>query len=138
MNSNLITKKKYEKIPPHVEDAARIAVNSAYHVHKNLGPGLLERIYERFMEIEITKRGHSVKRQVKLPITYEGVTYDEFYLIDMLVDDCLILEFKAVENILPIHKYQLLTYLKLSEQRLGLLINFNDTNIGEGITRVIN
>ena len=138
MDPNPITKKKYDKIPQNVEDAATIAVNSAYHVHKNLGPGLLERVYERFMEIEISKRGHSVERQVKLPIKYEGMIYDEHYVIDMMVDDCLILEFKAVEKVLPIHKYQLLTYLKLSEQRLGLLINFNDTNIGEGITRVIN
>ncbi len=114
MYSNQIAKKKYEKIPQNVEDAATIAVNSAYHVHKNLGPGLLERVYERFMEIEITKRGHSVKRQVKLPISYGGVIYDEHYMIDMMVDDCLILEFKAVEKVLPIHKYQLLTYLRLS------------------------
>jgi len=74
-----------------------------------------------------------------IPITYDGVVYeDEYFVVDMLVDDCLILEFKAVENILPIHKYQLLTYLKHSGIRLGLLINFNSANIGEGISRVIN
>jgi GxxExxY protein len=130
-------KKKYEKIPQHIEDAATIAVDSAYHVHKNLGPGLLEKSYERFMEIELKKRGCSVKRQVKLPITYEGVEYDEYFIIDMLVDNYLILELKAVEHVLPLHKYQLLTYLKLSGHRLGLLINFNDTNIGDGISRII-
>jgi GxxExxY protein len=89
-------KKKYEKIPQHIEDAATIAVDSAYHVHKNLGPGLIEKSYERFMEIELKKRGCSVKRQVKLPITYEGVEYDEYFIIDMLVDNYLILELKAV------------------------------------------
>lgn len=130
--------KKYERIPTHVEEAAKISVDSAYHVHKNLGPGLLEKAYERFMEIEIKKRGHTVKRQVNLPITYDGVKYDEYYVIDMLVDDCLVLELKAVEKILPLHKYQVLTYVKLSGLRLGLLINFNDSDIGEGITRVIN
>ena len=131
-------KKSFEKIPKSVEDAASSAVDSAFHVHRNLGAGLLEKVYERFMEIELTKRGCHVKRQVKLPIVYEGVEYDEYYTIDMLVDDRLILELKTVETVIPLHKYQLLTYLKLSGLRLGLLINFNDTNIGDGITRVIN
>ncbi len=138
MLMEVTVKKKYEKIPQPVEDAASSAVDSAFHVHRNLGAGLLERAYERFMEVELTRRGCTVKRQVRLPIKYEGVEYDEYYTIDMLVDDCLILELKAVETVLPIHKYQLLTYLKLSGLRLGLLINFNDTNIGSGITRVIN
>jgi len=131
-------KKKYEKIPQHIEDAASASVDSAYHVHKNIGEGLLEKVYERFMEVELRKRGHAVKRQVKLPITYEGVQYDEYFIIDMLVDDCLVIELKTVENILPVHKYQLLTYLKLSGLRLGLLINFNEANIGKGISRVVN
>ncbi len=133
-----LIKKKYAKIPPETEEAASIAVDSAYHVHKKTGPGLLERNYERFMEIEISRRGHKVERQVKLPITYDGVDYEEYYIIDILVDDCLVLELKTVENVLPVHKHQLLTYLKLSGLRLGLLINFYDTNIGNGITRVIN
>jgi GxxExxY protein len=138
MESPMKVIKKYEKIPEHVEVAASIAMDSAYHVHKNLGPGLYERTYERFMEIEINKRGHNVKRQIKLPIKYEGLEYNEYYYIDMLVDDCLILELKAVENMLPLYKHQLLTYLRLSGLRLGLLMNFNDTNIGEGTTRIIN
>ena len=129
--------KKYEKLPQHIEDAARYAVDSAYRVHVKTGQGLLERAYERFMEIELKKRGCTVKRQVKLPIKYDGVEYDEFYTIDMLVDDCLIVELKAVEKILPVHKYQLITYLKLSGLRLGLLINFNTPNIGDGIGRII-
>jgi GxxExxY protein len=132
-------KKKYEKIPQHIEDTASYAVDSAFHVHMKLGQGLLERNYERFMEIELRKRGCTVKRQVKLPITYDGIVYDdEYYIMDMLVDDCLILELKVVENIIPLHRYQLLTYLKHSGLRLGLLINFNTANIGDGISRVIN
>jgi GxxExxY protein len=138
METKLKVKKTFEKIPQHVEQAASIAVDSAYHVHMNLGPGLLERTYERFMEIEINKRGHTVRRQVRLPINYEGAEYDEYYTIDMIVDDCLIIELKAVENVLPVHKHQLLTYLKLSGLRLGLLMNFDDTNIGNGTTRMIN
>ncbi len=131
-------KKQFAKIPDETEKAANIAVDSAYHVHMKTGPGLLERNYERFMEKEITRRGHEVKRQVKLPIIYDGEDDGEYYIIDMLVDDRLIIEIKAVETVLPVHINQLLTYLKLSQRRLGLLINFYDTNIGHGITRVIN
>ncbi len=130
--------KKYEKLPQNVENAAKYSVDSAYTVHKQLGPGLLEKVYEHFMIVELRKRGCNVQTQVKLPITYEGVTYDEYYTIDMLVDDCLILEFKTLEEIKPVHKAQLLTYLRLSGKRLGLLINFYNTNIGDGITRMIN
>jgi GxxExxY protein len=130
--------KTYEKIPKSVEDAARSSVDAAYHVHKNIGPGLMEKVYEHFMVIELKERGCDVKRQVRLPIKYKGLEYDEYYTIDLLVDDRLILELKTVETILPLHRAQLLTYLKLSGLRLGLLINFNNTNIGEGISRVIN
>jgi GxxExxY protein len=131
-------KKKYEKIPQHVENAASAAVDSAFHVHRNLGPYLPERYYERFMIVELEQRGCNVKRQVKFPLLYEGVDYGEYFIIDLLVDDCLVLELKRVETILPVHKYQILSYLKLSGLRLGLLINFGDVNIGSGITRVIN
>jgi GxxExxY protein len=130
--------KKYEKLPQNVEDAAKYSVDSAYTVHKQLGPGLLEKVYEHFMIVELRKRGCNVQTQVKLPINYEGVTYDEYYTIDMLVDDCLILEFKTLEEVKPVHKAQLLTYLRLSGKRLGLLINFYNTNIGDGITRMTN
>jgi GxxExxY protein len=133
-----VTRKKYEKIPKHIEDAASAAVDSAFNVHKKIGPGQIEKIYERFMEIELRKRGCNVKRQVRIPLTYDGVEYDEYFTIDMLVDDCLVLELKSLEKIIPLSKYQLLSYLKLSGYRLGLLINFNDPNIGDGITRIIN
>ncbi len=137
MDSSMRSRRIYERVPEHVEEAASVAMDAAYHVHSNLGPGLRESTYERFMEIEINNRGHTVKRQVKLPIVYEGVEYDEYYIVDMLVDDCLIIELKAVENVLPLHEHQLLTYLKLSKLRLGLLMNFNDTNIGHGTKRMI-
>src|SRR5271157_134335 len=133
------TNKNYEKIPQHVEDAARYAVDAAYHVQRKMGQGLPERSYEKFMEYELRKRGCNVKRQVKFPITYDGIVFnDEYFIVDILVDDCLILELKAVENIITLHKYQLLTYLKHTGIRLGLLINFNSANMREGISRIIN
>ncbi len=130
--------KKYEKLPAHIEATATAIVDSAYTVHKKLGPGLLERAYERFLILELKKRGLTIKSQLQLPIKYDGVEYDEYYILDILVDDCIILELKAIEKTLPVHKAQVLTYLKLSGLRLGFLINFNENNIGEGITRVIN
>jgi GxxExxY protein len=130
--------KKYDKLPAHIEATATAIVDSAYTVHKKLGPGLLESVYLRFLILELRKRGLNVKTQVKLPIKYDGVEYDEYYILDILVDDCVIVELKAIEKIMPVHKAQILTYLKLSELRLGFLINFNDNNISDGMTRVIN
>jgi GxxExxY protein len=131
-------RKKYENIPKHIEDAASAAVDSAFNVHKKVGPGHLEKIYEFFMEVELKKSGCNVKRQVRIPIVYDGIKYDEYIVVDILVDDCLILELKFIENMKPVNKYQLLSYLKLSGIRLGLLINFDEANIGDGITRIIN
>lgn len=133
-----VQRKVFVRVPQETEETATAAVDSAYKVHTKTGPGLLERNYERFMEIELNRRGCNVKRQVKLPVRYDGVECGEYYVIDMVVDDRLILELKTVENVLPVHKHQLLTYLRLSGLRLGLLINFYDTNIGNGITRIIN
>ncbi len=130
--------KKYEKLPQNVEDAAKYSVDSAYTVYKQLGPGLLEKVYEHFMIFELQKRGCTVQTQVKLPLIYNGITLDEYYTVDMLVDDCLVLELEAIEEIKPVHKAKLLTDLKMSGKRLGLLINFDTTNIGDGITRMIN
>ena len=130
--------KKYDKLPAHIEATASAIVDSAYTVHKKLGPGLLERVYERFMIIELQKRGFTVRSQLKLPIKYDGVEYDEFYIIDILVNDCVVIELKAIEKVIPVHKAQVLTYLRLSGLRLGFLVNFNENNIGEGIMRVIN
>ncbi len=130
--------KKYDKLPAHIEDTAAAIVDAAYNVHKRLGPGLLEKVYERFLILELKKRGFTIKPQVKLPIIYGGIEYDEYYILDILVNDCVIVELKAIEKVMPVHKAQVLTYLKLSQLRLGFLINFNENNIGEGITRIIN
>jgi len=105
-------------------------------VHSQLGPGLLESVYEKCLAHGIRRRGLPVQRQVSLPIEFEELRIDFALRLDMLVDNCLIVEVKAAEVILPVHKAQLLTYLKLSGHRLGLLINFNVSLLRYGISRL--
>lgn len=116
---------------------ATAVVNAAFTVHVELGPGLLEGVYEVCLAHELTKRGLKVERQVALPVLYDGVKIEAGLRLDLLVDGKLIVELKAVETLLPVHKAQMLTYLKLSKRRLGLLINFNVPLIRDGIKRVI-
>jgi GxxExxY protein len=113
-------------------------IKAAMEVHKELGPGLLESVYEYCLLDELQRVGLSAKRQVQLPIYYKGCLLDKEFVIDILVEDKVILELKSVENILPVHEFQLLTYLKLSGMKLGLLINFNVPQLKEGIRRRIN
>ena len=124
-------------IPPELNILAKQAVDAAFAVHAALGPGLLEGIYETCLFHELTKRGLQVERQVSLPVIYDGLILEEGLRLDMLVEDNLVLELKAIEAILPVHLAQVLTYLKLSQRRLGLLINFNVTRIKDGIKRII-
>src|SRR4051812_45372908 len=119
------------------ERIATIIVNAAYTVHKTVGPGLLENIYEVCFCHELTKQGLSVKRQVLLPITYEGIRFDEGLRIDVLVEDLVICELKAVIDMKPVFMAQLISYLKLGRKRLGFLINFNVPMIKQGIKRVV-
>lgn len=112
-------------------------MDAAYAVHKALGPGLLESVYELCLAHEVTKRGMMVERQLALSVVYDGIPLDGGLRLDMLVQECVIVEIKAVETILPVHKAQLLTYLKLSGYRLGLLVNFNVPLIKDGISRII-
>ena len=119
------------------EQVARAIVDAAYAVHSALGPGLLENIYEVCFCHELSKRGLSYRRQVVVPITYEGITFDEGFRVDVLVEDMVICELKAVEVMHPVFMAQLLTYLKLTGKRLGFLINFNVPIIKQGIKRVV-
>jgi len=112
-------------------------IGAAYKVHSELGPGLLESAYEVCLEYELLKKGFKVERQKPLPVIYEDVKLDAGYRIDLLVEDAVIVELKAVEEIAPIHKAQIMTYLKLSERKLGLLMNFNVTDMKKGIKRII-
>jgi GxxExxY protein len=119
-------------------DIAQIVVDAAFHVHKETGPGLLESVYEIILVDELERRGLSVERQVALPIIYKGRVLDEGFRADIIINGKVIIELKSVELVKDVHKKQLLTYLKLSGKKLGLLINFGDSLIKHGITRVVN
>ena len=113
-------------------------IDSVYQVHKTLGPGLLESAYQKCLSVELSSRGIKNEIEVELPLVYKNINVDVNYRIDVLVENRIILELKAVEKILPIHEAQLLTYLKLSNNKLGFLINFNVKYIKEGIKRMVN
>jgi GxxExxY protein len=117
---------------------AQQVVDSAYRVHKALGPGLLESVYEAILAKELSQRGLKVVRQCPVPITYEDTRFEVGFRADLLVEGKVIVEVKSVSDLSPIHKKQLLTYLKLSDKRLGILINFNVYLIKDGITRLAN
>jgi GxxExxY protein len=121
-----------------LNDLTEKIIGSAIKVHRVLGPGLLESAYEVCLMHELTKAGLRAERQVKVPIVYEGLQLDADYFIDILVEDTVVLELKSVEHMLPIHEAQLITYLKLANKKLGLLINFNVTLLKNGIKRRIN
>ncbi len=121
-----------------INKVSREVVDAAMKVHTALGPGLLENAYEACLMYELGVRNLNVKAQVPLPVYYENVKIDAGYRLDILVEDVLIVELKAVETILPIHEAQLLSYLKLSDKRLGLLINFNVVRLKNGIKRMVN
>jgi len=125
-----------EPIPESLDRTARQVVDAAHAVHRALGPGLLESVYEVCLLHELAKRGLKVDRQVAVPITYDNVRLDAGLRLDLVVENSLLVELKAVETILPVHQAQVLTYLKLSGLRLGLLINFNVPVIRDGIKRI--
>src|ERR1700694_4529462 len=117
---------------------ARQIVDAAYRVHTTLGPGLLESVYEAALAYELEKRGLRISRQQAIPVVYEAVRIHTGFHADLVVQDEVIVEIKALEAVAPVHKKQLLTYLKLADKRLGLLINFNVALIKDGITRIVN
>jgi GxxExxY protein len=113
-------------------------IDAAMKVHSSLGPGLLESTYEACLLYELHKRGLNAIQQVEFPVVYEGVKINVGYRIDMLVENEVIVELKAVVEISPLHKAQLLSYLKLNGKKLGLLINFNTVHLKDGIVRMVN
>ena len=119
-------------------EIAKAIVDSAYKVHTTLGPGLLESVYEAALAYELGKRGLQAERQKPLPVVYENIRLEEGYRADLVVSDLVIVELKSVEEIAPVHKKQLLTYLRLADKRLGLLINFGTGRIRDGISRIVN
>jgi GxxExxY protein len=119
-------------------DIAAVIVDVAYRVHLALGPGLMETVYEVALEHDLKKRGFDVKRQTPVRVEYDGIQFEEGFRADLIVSDCVMIELKSVESLAPVHKKQLLTYLRLTGLKLGLLINFGAPLIKDGIVRVVN
>lgn len=119
-------------------EIAKVVVDAAFKIHTKVGPGLLESAYQTFLVYELKKRGLFVESEIPMPVLYDGLKVDIGYRADLLIEKSVIVELKSVEKIIDIHKKQLLTYLKISDIRLGLLINFNVTLIKDGITRIVN
>jgi len=119
------------------ERIGKLIVNAAFKVHKELGPGLLEKIYEIALAHELQKAGLDVKRQIEIPIVYDGIKFDEGLRLDLLVQDLVIIETKAIEQVNPVWMAQVLSHLKLTKKRLGYLINFNVPLIKDGIKRIV-
>ncbi|HXQ73940.1 MAG TPA: GxxExxY protein [Pyrinomonadaceae bacterium] len=119
-------------------ELAAVIVDAALKIHRTLGPGLLESVYQATLSFELRKRGLRVIQQKGLPVHYEGIKLDLGYRIDLLVEEKVIVEIKSVEVLAPVHRKQLQTYLRLMDLRLGLLINFNVELIKDGIQRVVN
>ncbi len=130
-------RKDFEPISSELEETGRKIVHAAYLVHKELGPGLLEKVYEICFCHELSKMGLSVDRQIDIPIVYDNITFKEGLRLDVLVEDSIICELKAVDIINPVWEAQVLSHLKLTNKRLGYLINFNVINIGQGIKRFV-
>jgi len=117
---------------------ATIIVDAALRIHRTLGPGLLESVYQAALDYELQKRGLRIAQQVGLPVHYEEVKLELGFRVDLIVDEKVIIEIKSIEAFAPVHRKQLLTYLRLMDLRLGLLINFNVELIKDGIQRVVN
>ena len=119
-------------------DIGTIIVDCAVELHRNLGPGLLETVYEVTLARALERRGLAVQRQVSVPIEYQGETFSEGFRADLIVGDLVIVELKSIERVTPVHKKQLLTYLRLTGLKLGYLLNFGEALMRDGITRTIN
>ena len=119
-------------------EIAKKIMDASFDIHRNLGPGLLETVYEVILAKKLTEMGLGVERQVSVPIRFEGFTFDEGFRADLIVEEKVIVELKSVERMLPVHAKQLLTYLRLTGLRLGLLINFGENLLKHGFKRVVN
>ena len=135
MNSS--PKKVFQPVPPDVEKVGKAVLDSAFKVHTALGPGLLESVYETTLTYEIRKSGLTMANQLPVPILYDGQKLEAGFRLDMLVENCVIVELKSVENMNPVYEAQIMTYLRLSEKRLGFLINFNVKHLKDGIKRFV-
>lgn len=128
---------RFKPLSEREEEIGKCVVHSAYEVHSRLGPGLLEKVYEVCFCHELAKRKLTISRQLAIPIVYDGMTFEEGLRLDVLVEDCVICELKAVDEVNPVWQAQLLSHLKLTNRRLGYLINFNVPLMKNGIKRLI-
>ena len=126
-----------QPIPPEIDNIGKLIVDAAYTVHKNLGPGFLEKVYEVCFCHELSKRGLKYRRQIDIPIFYDSISFEEGLRLDVLVEDCVICELKALENVNPVWEAQTLSHLKITGLRLGYLINFNVPLMKQGIRRFV-
>lgn len=124
-------------IPDETNKVSEAVVDSAFQVHKQMGPGLLESIYESCLVRELEKKGVSYERQKEIPVFYDGKPLSERFRVDLMVEEKVVVELKAVDSLLPIHQAQVMTYLKLTGVQVGLLINFNVRWLKHGIQRVV-
>lgn len=138
LQDNKIHKEVFKPIPDSLERIGKLIVDSAYSVHINLGPGLLEKVYEICFCHELAKRGLKYRRQVDMPIVYDNLKFDEGLRLDVIVEDEIVCELKALETLNPVWEAQILSHLKLTNKRLGYLINFNVPKIKNGIRRFVN
>ena len=123
---------------PELDRIARDVVDAAIKIHRQLGPGLLESVYNLILAKKLEQRGHHVEREKPIPIEYEGLRFDLGFRADLFVDGCFIVELKSVEKLIEVHGKQLLTYLRVTDCRLGLLINFGEALLKNGIKRIAN
>lgn len=132
-----VHKERYEPLSQELEQIGKKIIDAAFTVHSTLGPGLLEKVYELCFCHELSKRGLKYKRQVDIPIVYDNLRFDEGLRLDVLVEDKIICELKALENVNPVWEAQILSHLKITNKRLGFLINFNVPLIKNGIRRFV-
>lgn len=121
-----------------INEISGAVVDKSIHIHRKLGPGLLESVYQRILSYELRKAGFKVETEVPIPVEWDGHVIDESFRADMIVNGCVIVELKSVEQTQPVHRKQTLTYLKLSKLQLGLLINFGESLLKDGIHRLAN
>ena len=121
-----------------LDDITETIIDAAIQIHRDLGPGLLESVYEAVLARALEKRGFHVERQTAVRFEYDGLVFDEGFRTDLLIDHQVIVELKSVERIAPVHSKQLLTYLRLMNKRVGLLINFGGNTLKDGLRRVVN
>jgi GxxExxY protein len=127
----------HQGVPDELDRLGRVIVDAGLKVHRAFGPGLLESAYEHCLAHELKARGLSITQQARLPITFEGMTLDAGYRLDLMVNDLVIVEVKAIEALTKLHEAQLLTYLRLSGRRLGYLMNFNVRMFRDGVRRLV-